>query len=324
MFKAAVLKSHLDILFTQSFQLSCEDTAIHVFVEPYHLLCCRRYRNEDNFGEQQFSLGAPRGGLGDRQGSLPPAGARHVGPLVFKHDHGIPDSREHVEQSRGRRGFDPDFDRPRSPPPKGSSQERFRTPDSRLDNWDEPRGARFHDNLRDPKYSEARRSPVQHKGENHIRFSNRDGPTNQRGRGGPRPTRGRSNQGQHGRNGPPRSQLHLQQSSEGFQAPEEEPRSGPDGYRPTGEDCYEEPMEGSPLWAEDRRLQQWDQDRPRSLDRHPPRSNLDPKMPRQRERAWSDQKNNNMTVRTEETLTIKVDMSRPVNQSRYCSVKLSG
>lgn len=252
---------------------------------------------------------------GDTQGSLPRGDIRHSGPLVIEHDHGITDSREpsRWEQFGDRRDLDPDFNRQRNPRPMGSSQERFRTSDSRLDDREDVRGRHFQDNWRDSNYHETRRNPAPQDRPNPVRYGNRDGPVNHRGRGGPHPARGQFSHGHGGRTGPPRNQPPLQ-SSQGYQdLSHEEQRLG---YRPIRKDCYEDPIEVEPDWAEEDRPHQWEPHRPGSLDRHQQRNDLDPKMPRQRERGLNDQKNNNMTVVTEETLTIKVDMSRPVNKNR--------
>ncbi|XP_039982215.1 BCLAF1 and THRAP3 family member 3 isoform X1 [Xiphias gladius] len=274
------------------------------------------YKNEEDFGEQRYSVDTPRDGFrGNIQESLPHGDSRHLRPLVIEHDHGIVKSRKppRWEQFDDRRDLDPDFDRQRSPRSLGSSQERFRTSDSRSDDREGMRGRRFQDNWRDSKYLEARRSPMPQDRSNPMRYGNRDGSVDHKGRGGLRPARGRLNRGQGGRTGPPRNQPHLQHSSQDYQdLPHEEQRPG---YRPFRKDCYEDPIEGEPNWAGEERLQQWDNDRPGSLDRHLPRNDLDPKMPRHRERRWNDQKTSNMTAVKEETLTIKVDMSRPVNEN---------
>uniref|UniRef100_A0A4W6G2C6 BCLAF1 and THRAP3 family member 3 n=1 Tax=Lates calcarifer TaxID=8187 RepID=A0A4W6G2C6_LATCA len=274
------------------------------------------YRNEEDFEEQRYSVDSPRDGFGgDNQGSLPHGDARRLRPLIIEHDHGIAESRElpQWEQFGDHRDIDPDFDRQRSPRPLGSSQERFRTSDSRLDDREDVRGRHFKDNWRDSSFLETRRSPMPHDRPNPMRYGNRDGPVNHKGRGGPRPGRGRLNHGQGGRTGPPRNPAHLQKPSQEYQdLPHEEQRPG---YRPFRDDCYEDPIEGESNWAGEDRLQQWEHDRSRSLDRHLPRGDLDPKMPRSRERGWNDLKSNNMSAAKEETLTIKVDMSRPVNQN---------
>lgn len=115
-----------------------------------------------------------------------------------------------------------------------------------------------------------------------------NGPGRWRGRGGSRggsrPARGRLVQNQ-GERAPPHNHQRLQHQE----------------HRP--------PREGGA-----KRGAAW-RDRPPAADRPPPRD-LDPKMPRQREQDWKEQKSEDMTIVTEETLTIKVDMSRPVNRSR--------
>ncbi|XP_039646144.1 uncharacterized protein zgc:112982 isoform X3 [Perca fluviatilis] len=274
------------------------------------------YRNEEDFGQPRYSVDTPRDRFGgDTQGSFPRGDVRRSGPLVIEHDHGITGSREpsRWEQFGDREDLAPDFIRQRSPRPMGSSPERFRALDSRLEDREDARGRHFQDKWGDSNYHETRRNSAPQDRPNPVRYGNRDGPVNHRGRGGVRPGRGQFNRSQGGRTGPPRNQPRLQQSSQGYQdLPEEEQRPG---YRAFREDSYEDPIEGEPDWAEEDRLQQWEPQRPGSLDRHLHRDDLDPKMPRQRERAWNDQKTNNMMVVTEETLTIKVDMSRPVNKN---------
>lgn len=268
------------------------------------------YRNEMDFGEQHYSVDTPRDRFGgDTQGSLPRGDNRHLGPLVIEHDHGITNRREpsRREQFDDHGGPDPDFNRQRSPRPIGSSQERFRMSDSSLDDREAARGHHFQDKWRDSNYNETRRNPVPQDRPNPVRYGNRGGVMNNRGRGGPRPARGQFSRGQGGRTGPPRSQPRFQQSSQGYQdLPHDQP------FR---EDSYEDPHESEPDWVEQDQPQQWEPHRPGRLDQHFQRDDLDPKMPRQRERGWNYQKNNNMTVVSEETLTIKVDMSRPVNKN---------
>lgn len=279
-------------------------TIVWIIFEPCRLLlCCHRYRNEEDFGKQRYSVDTPRNRFGgDTHESLPRGGIRHSGPLVIEHDHGITHTKEppRWEQFHDRRDQDPDFDRQRSPRPVGSSQERFRTSDSRLDDREDARGRHFQDDWREADYHETRRSPVPQDRPNTMKYGNH---------------RGRFGHGQGGRTGPHRNQPRIQQSSQGYQdLPHEEQRPG---YRPFREDCYENPIEGEADRAEETRPQQWKRDRPGSLDRHLPKIDLDPKMPRQRMHGWNDQKTNNMTIVMEETLTIKVDMSRPVNKNRW-------
>ncbi|XP_034427600.1 BCLAF1 and THRAP3 family member 3 isoform X2 [Hippoglossus hippoglossus] len=268
------------------------------------------YRNEEEFGEQRYSVETPRDGFGgDTQGSLPRGDVRPLRPLVIEHDHGIVNVKKLPQWEQLAKRRDLDFNRQRSPRPQGSSQERFRTSDTRLDDREDVRGRRFQDNWRDSNYVESRRSPVPQDRPNTMRYGNRDGSLNPRGRGCPRPGRGRFNRGQVGRAGPLRTQPRLQQSSQGYQdLPHGEQRLG---YRPFREDGNKDPMEGGPRWSEEDRLQEREHDRPRSLEQHLLRDDLDPKMPR----GWSDKKTSNMAAVKEETLTIKVDMTRPINQN---------
>ncbi|XP_026161500.1 BCLAF1 and THRAP3 family member 3 [Mastacembelus armatus] len=277
------------------------------------------YRNEENFGDQPYSVDTPRDGYGgDAQGNVSHMDVRHLAPLVIEHDHGITDSRElpRWEQFEGSRGLDPDFNRRRSPHPTGSSQARFRTSHSRLNDQEDSRGGHFQNNWRDPQYHEARSSPMTHDRPNLVRYGNRDGPMNQKGRGGPRPPRGRLNHGPGGRAGLPKNQSRLQQTSQGFQnPPHEEQRPGFGPFR----DDYADPIEGNSNWAEGERLQQWEHDRPGNLEEHLQRDDLDPKILHQREHRWNDPKTSNVTVTSDETLTIKVDTSRPTNQNSLLS-----
>ncbi|XP_069562932.1 BCLAF1 and THRAP3 family member 3 [Brachyistius frenatus] len=280
------------------------------------------YRKEEDFEEHGYTMDSPRDGFGGgARGNLPSGDVRHSRPLVVEHDHGITGGRQtpRREQFDDRRDPGPDFDRQRTPRPTGSSQERFRMSDSRSEDREGSRDRHFQDNPRDANYHESRRSPGPQERPNTMRYGNRAGPVNHRGRGGTRPMKvnlnpmkRQYNQSEGGRTGQPRSQPRVQQSNQGYQdPPHTEQRHG---YQPFRED-YQDPVEEEPDWVEEDRPQQWEHDRPGGLDRHPPRDHLDPKMPRQRERAWNHQKNDSMAVVTEETLTIKVDMSRPVKKN---------
>ncbi|KAM9839399.1 uncharacterized protein ACBR49_016430 isoform 2-T2 [Aulostomus maculatus] len=265
--------------------------------DPEHL----GFRNEEEFGQQRYSVDTTR----DTRGGLPHGDSRHSGSLAIEHTRGgVRDADvdpPRWEQFDGRR--DRDFDRRRSPRPMSSLQECVRVANSRLDVQEDIRGRHPQDNWRDGSYHETRRNPQPHYRPNTTRY-NRDGPTNQRGR------RGRFSRNQGGRPSPPRNQPHPQQSSQGFHGAPREPQRA--GFRPQRDDSYEDAVQEEPKWAEEGGFQQWERDRSGSPERHLPREDLDPKMPRQR--GWNNQKSDNMTVVTEETLTIKVDMSRPVNQ----------
>ncbi|XP_035474581.2 BCLAF1 and THRAP3 family member 3 isoform X2 [Scophthalmus maximus] len=271
------------------------------------------YRNEEDYGGQRYSADSPRDGFGgDTQGDVPRGDTRPVRPLVIEHDHGNAEGRKRPQREQqvvDRRDVDLS-QRQRSPRPLCSSQERFRTPHGRPDDREDPRGRHFQDNWRDSNYVESKRSPAPQERPNAVRYANREGPVNHRGRGGPGPVRGRLNRGLGGRTGPLRNQPRLQQGHQDLPREEQRP-----GYRPFRGDCFADPIEGGANWAGEDRLQQWDHDRPRSLDRHPPRDGLDPKMPRQRPRGWNEKNATDMTPVKEETLTIKVDMTQPVNQN---------
>ncbi|KAF7654405.1 hypothetical protein LDENG_00069850 [Lucifuga dentata] len=273
------------------------------------------YGKEEEFGEQPYSVERPRDGFeGDAQGGLSHRDLRHSRPIVIDHDHGMTNSRAQWEQ------FDDlvpdDFDRQSRPHQRGSSQERFRNSNSRSDI---PEGMRehFQDSWRGSG-REARISPVQQDRTNPMGFVKRNGPMNHRGRSGPHPAKGRFSRGQSERPGmgQPRTHPHFPQSPQRHYDTQDLPHEHQrQGYRPHEDDCYEGPIAEEPDWEEGGRPQQWERDRPGSMERQTPRDELDLKMPHQRQRSWDNQDTNNMTVVTEETLTIKVDMSRPVNQN---------
>lgn len=68
--------------------------------------------------------------------------------------------------------------------------------------------------------------------------------------------------------------------------------------------------------TEDARSEPWTSHRSRSRERPPHDADLDPKRPRQWTSDWERPKSQNMTTVTEETLTIKVDMTRPASKNR--------
>lgn len=239
----------------------------------------------------------------DRTGRDDP---ERLGPLVIEHDHGLSHGRETSRWTKfdGRRDQDPDIDRGRSPCLAGSSQERFRTSNFRSDRREDAR-RRPQEDWRGADHTETRRSPAAQDRGNNSRYGSH------RGRSGPHPARGRYSHGQAGKNGPHRNQP----SSQGYQdVSNEETRTG---LQPFREDLSENPTEGEADWAEGTRDHEWKPDRPGRLDRHVPKIDLDPKMPRQRMQKWIDQRTSNMAAVIEETLTIKVDMSRPTVKNRW-------
>ncbi|XP_040926197.1 uncharacterized protein zgc:112982 isoform X2 [Betta splendens] len=268
------------------------------------------YRNEENFGERRYSLDTPRDGfVGERQRSHPHIDIRKKEPLVIDHDHGITNSRvlPRWAQYEERRDCDPNVDLQRNPRIMGTSQELLKSSNHRLDGQEEKRRFHSQDNFKDANYLKTRRSPVHQERQNPERHDNRDGPTNQKRRTGPQPAGEKLNYGHDGRTGRARSQPRFQQ---GRQAPPHEEQTS--GYRSLREDPG--PGQGR-HWEEDQRHQHWEHDGSESVDRHQQRSDLEPKLPHQRQRGWNDQKMDTMTVVTEETLTVKVDMSQPVKQN---------
>lgn len=197
-------------------------------------------------------------------------------PLFFEHDLGVPGDESALEfGDLDDRRRQPALDRRRSRS-KGSSQERFRAPNRE----ERP----FPDSSRDSNYREA----------NTVRYGNQDGPASSRGRW-------RSNQAQSGSFAPPRDRPRFQN------LPHKDQRAG---HQPFREDL----VEREPTWADEDRRPQWEEDRPRSLERNLRRNDMDPKIPGQS--GWDGPKNKNMMKVIEETLTIKVDMSRPASQTR--------
>lgn len=227
-----------------------------------------------------------------------------MGPLIIEHDHGITPHRDlsRWEQFDERRDRNPGIGQD-SPGPRGSSQEQFRTSESRSDGWEDARGQHFQDNWRPANYPETRRSTSLHDRPNTMRY------------GSHRERAAFQGKVQDERTGPHRNQPHIQQSSQRYQAlPHEEQRLS---YQPFRAGNYGNPMEEKADWPKEARPQQWRHDRPESLEQHLPNVDLDPKVPHQWKQGENDQKTKNMSVITEETLTIKVDMTRPVDQNRY-------
>lgn len=139
------------------------------------------------------------------------------------------------------------------------------------------RTERFQDDPRDSYNQEVRRSP------NTERYGNPGGPASYRGRG-------RYNQGPRGRAGPHRIQPPHQDMAQGEQR---------HAYPPFRDD-YADGAE--PSWEDEE--QRW-----RSLEPNAPR--VKP------QREWNEPlRSDDVRVITEETLTIKVDMSRPTQRNR--------
>uniref|UniRef100_A0A1A8S5A1 Zgc:112982 n=2 Tax=Nothobranchius rachovii TaxID=451742 RepID=A0A1A8S5A1_9TELE len=241
------------------------------------------YGNEEDFGDRGFSANRPRGGFGGRsRGNFPRRDSGNPG-FGTERDRGLGHRQDF-------RRHESDFEPRRSPRSVGSSQERFRTSAGRLDGWEISPERHFRDDSIEANRHETRRSP------NPQRYDGQEGQMNHRGRG-------RFSQGRGGRMEPPRNQPRFQDLPDGEQR---------EGYR-AFRGGFEDPVEKKPNWENEDRRQRWEDDRPGSLQQSSARVDLDHKIPHQRERDWSSQKSNDVTIITEETLTVKVDMSRPAN-----------
>ncbi|XP_057680813.1 eukaryotic translation initiation factor 3 subunit A [Corythoichthys intestinalis] len=206
--------------------------------------------------------------------------------------HGIPEDRigQPRKHNNGERG---DFD---SKQRRGGPEQSWMS-DDRRDSHEDSRKRRYPDNWSNSS-DRRRSSPPRER----INFARSDRQGGQRGRGSPQAARGGVN-----RNGNfPKNRSNFQQSAREYQnSPREEPKTG---YRAQREPLYEEE---EPHWQEND--PQVEQVRPASQDRR------EPEAKRPRLRPWEDLEPKNMTVVTEETLTIKVDMSRPIqNTSLLC------
>ncbi|KAM6900095.1 uncharacterized protein FYW49_016640 [Xenentodon cancila] len=278
----------------------------------------REMDDADHVGyrDKKDLVDTPRGGFGGgSRGTFPRGGFRHPGSHFIEHKYRDTDNREKPQwqQFEDRRPYEPHFDRQRSPHSMGSSQERFRTSDRPVG---QEETQDFQDDLRDSNLHEAKRSPELQERPHSMRYGDRDGDgdghMSHRGKGG---ARRRYSQSPGGRTRHPRTRPHMQESTQGYKDLSHEDQ------RPFMEE-FHGPMEEEANWNEEDQRKQWEQPRSGSLDRYHRRDESKPKTSHQKGREWNDQKANAMTVVTEETLTIKVDMSRPVNQSsllRYSS-----
>lgn len=247
-------------------------------------LCCHRYRNKE-VEEQHY---APRDKFGrDAEGSS--------GPLIIEHDHGF---RPHGNPPRER--FDEQRDhgsavgRTRSFHPA----ERYRISEDKSDLREDASGRRG--DGRTSSYPDTRRNPVQQGRKSTVMDSKHKGKTSfhPRAEGG----------------GAGAARSHALESSHGFaDLPHQEQSSE---CPPFLEENYKNPICTKASRHEETRSEPWTEHRARSLDRPPPDSGLDPKMPRQRMTEWNRPKSKKVTVIAEETLTIKVDMNQPVNKNR--------
>ncbi|KAM9774878.1 pre-mRNA 3' end processing protein WDR33 isoform X3 [Syngnathus typhle] len=177
-----------------------------------------------------------------------------------------------------------------------SSQEQFWNSNSGPDGREDSRKHHFPDKWGNG--SESKRSLPPQERANFGRYDRQGTPTNHRGRGGPRLARGRiSHMG---------NRTNFLQSSRSYQnIPREEPRAG---YRSQRETSYPNAEEEEPSWTQDDRRPK--QVQPASLERGLHGSGPDVNQPGPH--LWKESESKNVTVVTEETLTIKVDMSRPI------------
>lgn len=255
--------------------------------------------------DQRYPVDSPRDSFGgDVQKGRPHGDTRHSGPFAVERDHGSAPDRKRYDDRRH-----PDFDRQRSPPAVSSSQERFTASHNRFDDREGARRPHPQGNWREAKYSEGRCTPTSQDETNSMGCGSQEGPMNHRDRGSPLSTRGSFGRGHGGRPGPNRNHHQSQRSPQGYQGPPHEERR--QDYRPFRSDNGNHKEEAG--WTQENRPQ-WKADRSGSLNRPVFKTRVDSTVPCARQRGWTEQKST--AAKTEETLTIKVDMSQPLNQSR--------
>ncbi|TWW70639.1 hypothetical protein D4764_17G0001220 [Takifugu flavidus] len=219
------------------------------------------------------------------------------GPIIIEHDHGF---RPHRKLSRGRSSERQDHGSDGGRPRGAHQAERYRMSGDRLDLWEDASGRR--DDGRAFRYPDPRRNPAHHGTPNAGMLGKQKGKSGFQGRA------------QGGRAGPHGIQPRMPESSHGFpDVPQQEQSSEGQAFT---EDHYKNPNSAEAERHEDGRAQPWMSRRSRSLEPSPPAIDLDPKMPRQRMLERNRAKPKNVTVVAEETMTIKVDMKRPVSKDR--------
>ncbi|XP_023994361.2 bcl-2-associated transcription factor 1 [Salvelinus sp. IW2-2015] len=180
---------------------------------------------------------------------------------------------------------------------------------------------------------ESRRSPDRHGRASPMGFQDRGSPTEPRARNSAfRGERGAPAQGGKRQMGPSMNQPRpLLQGMQGNQPRDANPQHSPpehQEYQPRGGVWDMEPREEAPGWAEVSDMEpRWEKDRgpgPRG-GRPPAQGRMDPRKPQHRDLNpnWNQQQNDmampRMGAGEKETLTIKVDMNRPVGQnSQLC------
>ncbi|XP_076019610.1 uncharacterized protein LOC143010910 [Genypterus blacodes] len=276
--------------------------------------------------EEPFSLEPPGGGFeGGTQGGISKGGHSRVAHSKRGLSHGdtrpsgpvgVGVDREHRRTWWEHFDLGTEFDGQSGPRQRGPSLERLRNPNGRSESREDVSERHlFKESWRDCG-GDRRRSPVEPNRTKHMEFLKPNGPMNHRGRRGAHPPKGRLAQGERPGAGPPRSHPRFPQSPQRYQDTQDPPNDqARQGYRPPEEDLYQGPIEEEPDWEEQGRLQQWESDGPGSLEQRAARDDLEPKRPRQRRHSWTDQDRGDGAAAGEETLTIKVDMSRPVRQN---------
>lgn len=215
------------------------------------------------------------------------------GPLVFEHSHGVvSDEREPPRREQFSR--DREFNQTRQRSPRSLVRE-------------DTRGGHFEENRKDDSYREAQRSPFTQERESYT--PNRDGPMN---RGGMRGNYNRKGGFNRGGRSPQSNRPQQRQQQRDFQNPQNVQQ------RPQfREEFYEK---GEPDWEErEQKQKSWSDNRGGIGGRggegsRLPRQDVETQL--QREQRGHTELKPKMMVVTEETLTIKVDMSRPVNKNR--------
>ncbi|XP_029610896.1 pre-mRNA 3' end processing protein WDR33 [Salmo trutta] len=242
------------------------------------------------------------------------------------------------EEARGR----PVHEERRGPERRGPVHEERRGPvhEERRGPVHEERRGPVHEERRGPVHEErrgpvheSRRSPDRHGRASPMGFQDRGSPTEPRARNSAfREERGAPAQGGKRQMGPSMNQPRpLLQGMQGYRARDDNPQHSPpehQGYQPRGGVWDMEPREEAPGWAEVSVMEpRWEKDRgpgPRG-GRPPAQGRMDPRKPQHRDLNpnWNQQQNDmampRMGAGEKETLTIKVDMNRPVGQnSQLC------
>ncbi|CAL8294962.1 unnamed protein product [Lota lota] len=261
------------------------------------------------YGKEEELRDPPRDGYREALGDV-----QALKPLVVEHGHGI-------AINRGPPGWDmtdggrKDMERHSRPRQMGFQPDRDRSSNNRSEPREESRETPFQDGRRDPG-CESRRGLM---GNNRTNQPGRFPPLKDHGnlRGGPPPARGRIEVGRRGayhdgklaaspiRN-PPRSPK-FPRGRQDF-AQELQGRQG-QAYRE--DNSHVAPRQENPGWGKDSKPHMGRSTMSGEMSRP-----LVPLVPSQREHRWKNQQESSeVMVVSEETLTIKVDMNRPVSKN---------